>query len=286
MDRISANFGKYVHLFSPTSSCIITLYTPKLFRRHNYQPLKKSFAADSFILSTCSTKNEAHLLVYNIKESTGITTLLGPWLSMFTVCMLSFLGIFVRGVALHTCMVSYHWHVGCYKFVCILFSDLDKIYDAKLTKTLKKFTIKPITQVHCHMKWTWTVVQSLVYLIYYSLSLQLAVLPECNIFLGLSDSEVFYADLEAFTILGHLPKSRGATYFAVDWQKLRGRVGFGRELRVGVSTKKRLQLYEWKRNRFDITKVATWLWLCLVAIVISIYHNIAQQSKKPLSCYS
>ena len=84
---------------------------------------------------------------------------------------------------------------------------------------------------------------------------QLAVVPECNIFLGLSDSEVFFADLETFTILGHLPKCRGATYFAVDWQKLRGRVGFGRELRVGVSTKKRLQLYEWKRNGFNITKV-------------------------------
>ena len=84
----------------------------------------------------------------------------------------------------------------------------------------------------------------------------MAVVPECNIFLGLSDSEVFFADLETFTILGHLPKSRGATYFAVDWQKLRGRVGFGRELRVGVSTKKRLQLYEWKRNCFNITKVS------------------------------
>ena len=89
-----------------------------------------------------------------------------------------------------------------------------------------------------------------------SLSLQLAVIPEYNIFLGLSDSEVLFADLETFVILGHLPKSRGATYFAVDWQKLRGRVGFGRELRVGVATKKKLQLYEYKRNSFIITKVS------------------------------
>ena len=29
------------------------------------------FAGDSFILSTSSPKGEAHLLVYNIKESTG-----------------------------------------------------------------------------------------------------------------------------------------------------------------------------------------------------------------------
>ena len=90
-------------------------------------------------------------------------------------------------------------------------------------------------------------------------SMQLAVIPEYNIFLGLSDSDVFFADLETFTILGHLPKCRGATYFAVDWQKLRGRVGFGRELRVGVSTKKRLQLYEWKRNSFITTKVSSTL---------------------------
>ena len=83
----------------------------------------------------------------------------------------------------------------------------------------------------------------------------MAVVPEYNIFLGLSDNEVFFADLESFAILGHLVKSRGATYFAVDWQKLRGRVGFGRELRIGVATKKKLQLYEWKRNNFIITKV-------------------------------
>ena len=81
---------------------------------------------------------------------------------------------------------------------------------------------------------------------------QLAVVPEYNIFLGLSDNEVFYADLEHFAILGHLQKSKGATYFAVDWQKLRGRIGYSKELRVCVSTRKKLQLYEWKRGHIFV----------------------------------
>ncbi len=51
---------------------------------------------------------------------------------------------------------------------------------------------------------------------------QLAVVPEYNIFLGLSDSEVFFADLDGFQMRGQIPRSKGANYFAVDWQKLRG----------------------------------------------------------------
>ena len=41
--------------------------------------------------------------------------------------------------------MNVHVHVSLFYFH--LFADLDKIYDAKLTKTLKKFTVKPITQV-------------------------------------------------------------------------------------------------------------------------------------------
>ena len=54
--------------------------------------------------------------------------------------------------------------------------------------------------------------------------IQLAVVPEYNVFLGLTDGEVFFADLETFSIRGHLSRSKGATYFAVDWQKLRGTI--------------------------------------------------------------
>ena len=66
---------------------------------------------------------------------------------------------------------------------------------------------------------------------------------------------MFFAELDMYVILGHVPKCRGATYFAVDWQKLRARVGISRELRVCVATKRKLQLYEWRRNTFVSFKV-------------------------------
>lgn len=69
-----------------------------------------SLSGDSFILGTFSSKNEAHLLVYSIKESTGNGgSNLSIVLSHFT-------------------------------------ADLN-VYECKLMKTLKKFTAKPITQV-------------------------------------------------------------------------------------------------------------------------------------------
>ena len=88
--------------------------------------------------------------------------------------------------------------------------------------------------------------------------LQLAVVPEYNIFLGLADGEIFYADLEHFNILGHLSRSKGASYFAVDWQKLRAHgVGYGKGLRICVATKRRLQLYDFQRGVFVAGKVWT-----------------------------
>ena len=87
---------------------------------------------------------------------------------------------------------------------------------------------------------------------------QLAVVPEYNIFLGLADGEIFYADLEHFHILGHLSRSKGASYFAVDWQKLRAHgVGYGKGLRICVATKRRLQLYDFQRGVFVVGKVWT-----------------------------
>ena len=80
---------------------------------------------------------------------------------------------------------------------------------------------------------------------------QLAVVPEHNIFLGLSDGVVFYADLEHFHLLGHLSRSKGASYFAVDWQKLRAHdVEFRSELRICVGTRNKLQLYNYRRSVF------------------------------------
>ena len=69
---------------------------------------------------------------------------------------------------------------------------------------------------------------------------------------------MFYADLESFMILGHLTRSRGASYFAVDWQKLRAHgVGYGRGLRICVATRKKLIVYEYRRSVFIAAKVST-----------------------------
>lgn len=80
---------------------------------------------------------------------------------------------------------------------------------------------------------------------------QLAVVPEHNIFLGLSDGVVFYAHLEHFNILGYLSQSKGASYFAVDWQKLRAHdVGCRSKLRICVGTWKKLQFYNYEESKF------------------------------------
>lgn len=85
---------------------------------------------------------------------------------------------------------------------------------------------------------------------------QLAVIPENDIFLGLADNEIFYADLSHFAILGHVVRSRGASFFAVDWQKLRPeKAGYGRHLRLCVATRRKLQLYEWRKSTFCPIKV-------------------------------
>ena len=69
---------------------------------------------------------------------------------------------------------------------------------------------------------------------------------------------MFFADLERFVINGYLQRSRGASCFAVDWQKLRGDIGCKRELRVCVSVKKRLQIYQFKNETFELVKVSGW----------------------------
>ena len=84
---------------------------------------------------------------------------------------------------------------------------------------------------------------------------QLAVVPEHNIFLGLSDGVVFYAHLERLNVLGYLSQSKGASYFAVDWQKLRAHdVGCGSKLRICVGARKKLQLYSYEKSTF-VSKV-------------------------------
>ena len=72
------------------------------------------------------------------------------------------------------------------------------------------------------------------------------MIPEYHIFLGLADNEVFYADLDMFMIMGHLPRSRGASGFAVDWLTLR------KDLRLSVASKKKIVVFKWEKNTFTI----------------------------------
>ena len=137
--------------------------------------------------------------------------------------------------------------------VCADTSDYSRLYEAKLTKTLKKFTAKPVTQVS---QTSHTPIFPLINP--FLPTPQLAVITEHKLLLGLADGgEVFYADLERFSILGYLQRSRGATCFSVDWHRLRSHVGVGRELRVCVSVKKRLHIYNFRKGTFELVKVRT-----------------------------
>ena len=99
---------------------------------------------------------------------------------------------------------------------------------------------------------------------------QLAVVPEHKLFLYLSDGEVQYTHLEHFTAPDSLPRCRGASCFALDWQKLRGVSSFSRELRVCVASRRKLFLYRYTKNTFVLMKVC-WgaghgAWLIPVAV--------------------
>ena len=96
---------------------------------------------DHFMLSTVSSKNEAHLLVYRVIQGTGNDILTTEWWSFQTLLL-------------------------------FLSTDYDKIYEAKLDRTLKKFTSKPINQ--------------------------LAVIPEHHIFLALACEYCIYYALYEF----------------------------------------------------------------------------------------
>lgn len=125
---------------------------------------------DHFMLSTVSSKNEAHLLVYKVIQGT----------------------------------------------------DYDKIYEAKLDRTLKKFTSKPVNQ--------------------------LAVIPEHHIFLALaSDGELYSADLAQFAHKPALPRTRNVSCFAVDWHKLKS---YQPELRICVATKKKILVFSYRNQNF------------------------------------
>lgn len=87
------------------------------------------------------------------------------------------------------------------------------------------------------------------------LAAQLVAIPECNLLLGLSDGEVFCANLDHLEVFGQLSKPREAVSFAVDWQKLRGGTSSGTKLVVGVAVRKRLRVYGYNLGVFTLLQV-------------------------------
>ena len=122
----------------------------------------------------------------------------------------------------------------------------DQRFDVQLKRSNKLFSKKPI--------------------------LQMAVVPEFNLLISLSDNVVSIHDLDSFTLKCVLNKTRGATFFAVDLQKHKKSTVFDPTptftLRMCVCVRKRLMLFIWRNNQFedfgeelgipDVAKTVAW----------------------------
>lgn len=189
----------------------------ELIRLVDKLPLKICALAtwdDSFVLSTVSPKNDAHLLIYDIKDGGS------------------------KG-------------------------------EAKLVRTLKKFTEKPITQ--------------------------LAVIPEHRLIIALSDGEVFCADLDSYSMKKAIGKTKGVSCFAVDWQTLRVQCE-RQELRICVASKKKLSFFEYKKgdfipyknelSLFDVPKAVAWVGKSVVVCIKKDLHLINHDTGEPKELFS
>lgn len=101
---------------------------------------------------------------------------------------------------------------------------------------------------------------------------QLAVVPELNVLISLSDSIVSVHGLDTFNLKSVLNKTRGATYFAIDVQKHKRSTVFDPSptfiLRMCVSVRKKLMLFQWRNGHFeemgedlgvpDVAKTVAW----------------------------
>ena len=76
------------------------------------------------------------------------------------------------------------------------------------------------------------------------------MVPELRLFIGLSDGELFCADLDSCSKKKPIGRATGASFFAVDWQTIKAQ-----ELRICVVMKKKLNLYEYNGEEFIPYKV-------------------------------
>ncbi|XP_005090680.1 vam6/Vps39-like protein [Aplysia californica] len=97
--------------------------------------------------------------------------------------------------------------------------------DVQLERSNKSFAKKPITQ--------------------------LAAVPELFILISLSDNVISVHDLTSLTLITCVSKTKGATLFAIDVKKRQTANGdFQPSLRIGVASKRKIQLFKWERKDF------------------------------------
>ena len=70
----------------------------------------------------------------------------------------------------------------------------------------------------------------------------------------LTDGEILVVNLEYFQVMERLPRTKGVTCFAIDWQTLRSG-GQGAYLRICVAAKKKLLFYALKDRSFVYLQV-------------------------------
>jgi hypothetical protein len=96
-------------------------------------------------------------------------------------------------------------------------------FEVQLERSNKSFSKKPITQ--------------------------LAAVPELYILISLSDNVISVHDLTTFTLVTCVNKTKGANLFAVDVQKRQSPQGEV-YLRMGVASKRKIQLFYWENRDF------------------------------------
>ncbi|KAK7104918.1 vam6/Vps39-like protein [Littorina saxatilis] len=99
-----------------------------------------------------------------------------------------------------------------------------KKYHTDLERSNKSFSKKPITQI--------------------------VAVPELFILISLSDNVISVHDLVTFNSITTVHKTKGATLFAVDCRPETTQTGSTHYLRVGVASKRKIQLFFWKNRDF------------------------------------
>ncbi|XP_064600177.1 vam6/Vps39-like protein [Liolophura sinensis] len=128
----------------------------------------------------------------------------------------------------------------------------ERKFEVSLERSNKSFAKKPITQ--------------------------LAAIPECYILISLSDNVISVHDLQSFTQITCVSKTRGATLFSADLQKHKSLSGEVQPtLRLCVAVRRKLQMFYWKNRDFlelqsdlslpDTPKCMAW---CKDSICVSI----------------